>query len=505
MVVTVACALAAFSMDALAIGERNRSTASRHESGAPVVARVPGGDLDAVRAALGEADPTGSRATPVLVGRDTLAVDPAGFRRIAFFPREAPTSEEWRAIAPPEDQPVEIAGSRVSLDVRSDGLTADDIFGSEVDVRLSLVVTSATGVRRAATLGFLPSDGARRRLSGTLDACADGCRLAALQLATAQGATIRGELELTDLRVDGRPVDWVSSAADWNTTQDEDTLIEPVTGSEGSVRFAIDAGGFYPVEVSPAWVPATVPALLTDRHTDPVDEPLAVTGSDGIERPASEAGRVVLLPAMPDDSALVDLDAVTRGASITRDSRIEIWMEDDADLEAAVRSALEERDLALTDVRRYADVRRTYDDTVASWSLALGAAVAPAVMLLALLVLLVLAAIGWRTRARDLAVLRLNGVDRRTTRRLGVWARLPAVLVGVVGGVLAGLGGAALAMPDVAFLPVVPEVPVLDVSTSWPAVVAVAVVCLVLLPAAAALTGLVVARRAHVERVREGA
>ena len=80
------------------------------------------------------------------------------------------------------------------------------------------------------------------------------------------------------------------------------------------MRFAIDAGGFYPVEVSPAWVPATVPALLTDRHTDRVDEPLAVTGSDGVERPASEAGRLVLLPAMPDDSALVDLDAVTRGA-----------------------------------------------------------------------------------------------------------------------------------------------------------------------------------------------
>ena len=506
VVVTVACALAVF------VDGRPRHRRAQPVNRQPARGRrprrrpgAPAATSTRVRAALGEADPTGSRATPVLVGRDTLAVDPAGFRRIAFFPREAPTAEEWRAIAPPEEQPVEIAGSRVSLDAWSDGLTADDIFGSEVDVRLSLVVTSATGVRRAATLGFLPSDGSRRRLSGTVDACADGCRLAALQLATAQGATIDGELELADLRVDGRAVDWVSSASDWNTTQDEDTLIEPVAGSEGSVRFAIDAGGFYPVEVSPAWVPATVPALLTDHHPDPGDEPLAVTGSDGIERPASEVGRVVLLPAMPDDSALVDLDAVTRGASITRDSRIEIWMEDDPDLEAAVRSALEERDLALADVRRYADVRRTYDDTVASWSLALGAAVAPAVMLLALLVLLVLAAIGWRTRARDLAVLRLNGVDRRTTRRLGVWARLPAVLVGVVGGVLAGLGGAVLAMPDVAFLPEVPDVPVLDVSTSWPAVVAVAVVCLVLLPAAAALTGLVVARRAHVERVREGA
>ncbi len=139
-----------------------------------------------------------------------------------------------------------------------DELSADDIFGSEVDVRLSLVVTSATGVRRSATLGYLPPTGTRRRLSGTRRGlCATGCRLAALQLATAQGATIDGELELADLRVDGRPVDWVSSASDWNTTQDEDTLIEPVDGGgRGPSGFAIDASGFYPVEVSPAWVPA---------------------------------------------------------------------------------------------------------------------------------------------------------------------------------------------------------------------------------------------------------
>ena len=170
-----------------------------------------------------------------------------------------------------------------------------------------------------------------------------------------------------------------------------------------------------------------------------------------------------------------------------------------------MRSALEERDIALADVRRYADVRRTYDDTVASWSLALGAAVAPAVMLLALLVLLVLAAIGWRTRARDLAVLRLNGVDRRTTRRLGVWAQLPAVLSAVVGGVLAGLGRGRPRDAGRGVPPRGPRGAGPRRSTSWPAVVAVAVVCLVLLPAVAALTGLVVARRAHVERVREGA
>ena len=505
VVVTVACALTVFSMDALAIGERNRTNASRHEAGAPAVIQVTGGDVDGVRSALATVDPTGRRATPVLVGRDILAVEPDAFRRIAFFPRGAPTAEEWRTLAPPDRQPVELTGTRVRLDVRTDDIfTTDDIFGSEVDVRLSLVVTSATGVRRAVPLGFLPSDGSSRTLSGTVDACASGCRLAAVQLATAQGASVEGEIELTDLRVDDRAVDWGSSTSDWNTTQDEDTLIRPTAATDRSVRFEVDASGYYPVEVSSSWVPSALPALLTDDHTDRAGEPLEVKGTDGVDRATQEAGRLVLVPAMPADSALVDLDAVTRGAAITRDSHLEIWMEDSTELVSSVRAALGERDITTTDVRRYTDIRASYDDSVSSWSLALGAAVAPAVLLLALLVLLVLALIGWRARARDLAILRLNGVGRRTTRRLAVWAQLPAVLVAVVGGVLAGVAGAALAMPDVAFLPAPAEVPVVDVATSWPAVVAVSVVCLVVLPAVAALTGLAVARRAHVERVREG-
>ena len=105
-VVTVASALAVFAVDALVVGERNRVNASQHEAGAPVVLRTEGLDLDGVRTALRAVDPTGHRATPVMISRDTLAVEPDGFRRVAFFPREAPTAEEWRAIAPPDEEPV---------------------------------------------------------------------------------------------------------------------------------------------------------------------------------------------------------------------------------------------------------------------------------------------------------------------------------------------------------------------------------------------------------------
>ena len=142
-------------------------------------------------------------------------------------------------------------------------------------------------------------------------------------------------------------------------------------------------------------------------------------------------------------------------------------------------TSLRERGIAVADVRRFSTIRQTYQDTVATWSLALGAVVGPAVILIALLVLLVLAVTGWRDRARDLAILRLNGAGRRTTRRLAVWAQLPAVLLAIAAGVAAGLVGAALAMPDVSFFPAPPEVPVVDPATSWPAVLSVAAACFV--------------------------
>ncbi|MCF6379267.1 ABC transporter permease [Nocardioides KLBMP 9356] len=507
VVVTVACALAVFAMDALAIGARNRTVAAEHEAGGPVVLQVTGGDVDGVRAALHDADPTGTSAAPVLVARDTLAVEPGAFRRVAFFPRGGPSDQQWRALAPPDREPDEIRGTRVALEVgTAEGFTAADIFGSEVEVNLGLVVTAPTGIRRTIPLGNLPPAGSSRTARGTAEACAGGCTLVAVRISTAQGATVAGDLELSRLRVDGRPADWGTSSDDWNAFEDQDTLIQPAgSGADGVLRVGLGLSGFYPVEMTSAWVPSLVPALISSGQNDPIDKPLAVTGPNGDDRLAVDAGQLRLVPAMPKDTKLVGLESLVRGAAITPDSHLEVWLDDDPALEDGVRGALLDQGIAITEVRRYADVRQAYQDTVSAWSLSLGAAVAPAVGLLALLVLLVLALIGWRGRARDLAILRLNGVDRRTTRRLAVWTRLPPVLIAVVGGVVAGLAGAEVAMPDVTLLPAPPEVPLIDLATSWPAVVAVTAGCLVVLPVTAALAGLVVVRQAHVERVREGA
>ena len=502
-VITVASALAVFAVDALVVGERNRDNASEHDAGAPVVLRLAGRDLDGVRAALGAADPTGLRATPVMIARTTLAVEPDGFRRIAFFPRGAPTDGQWRAIAPPDKKPVTLTGSRISLAVRAgDELTSKDALGSDSEVELRLVVTQGTGTRRTVPFGAIPPPGESRTLLGSVSACASGCQIAAVEFTAPAGVEVVGDIDLGDLRVDGRPVEWGSSEEDWNTTDDGQTLIRPRSATSGSdLRLLLSLRGLYPAELTPAWVPRTVPALLPATRRDPLG--LDVTGVDGSDRAARSAGRVILIPAMPTNSALVDLDAISRGSQITFDSHAEVWLVDDPELLDAVVASLGERGIAVLDVRRFSTIRQTYEDTVATWSLALGAVVGPAVILIALLVLLVLAVTGWRDRARDLAILRLNGAGLRTTRRLAVWAQLPAILLAVVAGLGAGLAGAALAMPDVSFFTAPPQTPVVDPATSWPAVFYVAAACFAMLPAAAALAGRAIARRAQLERVRK--
>lgn len=502
VVLTVACALSVFALDALVVGERNRTHASEHDAGAPVVLRLAGRDLDGVSAALGDADPTGRRATPVMIARTTLAVEPDAFRRISFFPRGGPSAAEWRAIGPPDKEPVALTGSRIALRVESGSdLSATDALGSDSEVDLGLVVTTSTGVRRTIRLGTIAPPGERVTLVANDPVCASGCLLAALELTASPGVAINGGLDVSDLRVDRRPVDLGSSAADWNASEDEGFTIGPDAAADGVLHLRLGLQGFYPVELAPAWVPSTIAALVPSARDDA--RGLEVTGVDGSDRSARPVGRVILLPSMPRLSALVDLDAITRGALITYDAHVEVWLVDDPALVAAVSASLGERGIAVASVRRSSEVRQAYDDTVATWSLALGAVVGPAALLIALLVLLVLAVTGWRERARDLAIVRLNGAGLSTIRRLAVWARLPAILLAVAGGVTAGLVGAALAMPDVLFFPVEPEAPVVDPATSWPAVLAAAAACVVVLPAAAALAGRAVARRAHPERVKE--
>ena len=223
-VITVASALAVFAVDALVVGERNRANASEHDAGAPVVLRDGGTRPGRGAGGAQRCRPHGPTSdTGHGLGRPPWPWSPTGSAGSRFFPRGAPTAAQWRAIAPPDKEPVDTDGIAVLARPcgPADDLTSKDALGRDSEVDLGLAVTTGTGTRRTIQLG----DVAAGRRAATLV----GTRLGVRERAAGwrrwssrpPGVGVEGDLDLSDLRVDGRPVDWAASAEDWNTTEDE--------------------------------------------------------------------------------------------------------------------------------------------------------------------------------------------------------------------------------------------------------------------------------------------
>ena len=218
----------------------------------------------------------------------TLAVEPDGFRRIAFFPRGAPTDAQWRAIAPPDKEPVDADGLAL-LPHRADrsGLTSIDALGQLTPSSiLSLVVTTGTGTRRTIpprrdSAARRARDARRERLGmcerlpagrGGVQRPPRGSRSTATSTSATCGST--------GARPTGRP-----RRRTGTRPRTQHTVIRPSSTASGdALRLLLSIHGIYPAELTPAWVPRTVPALLPAARRDPLG--LEVTGVDGSDRPA---------------------------------------------------------------------------------------------------------------------------------------------------------------------------------------------------------------------------
>jgi ABC-type antimicrobial peptide transport system permease subunit len=213
------------------------------------------------------------------------------------------------------------------------------------------------------------------------------------------------------------------------------------------------------------------------------------------------------MPAATRNATLADLDLALRSGMVLGDNaELQVWFgrEDDRAL-AAVRTGLERAGMRVTDVRRVSAARERLDDSAATWSMQLGVLVAIASLVVAGLGLVIAGAASWRSRARDLAILRLNGLPTSALRRISLGEQLPLVLVSVLTGATAGLVAAQYALPTLPLLPSKPAVDLVDLAPSWGALLAVALVTALALGAVGVLVAGVVARRADLERARSSA
>jgi ABC-type antimicrobial peptide transport system permease subunit len=157
----------------------------------------------------------------------------------------------------------------------------------------------------------------------------------------------------------------------------------------------------------------------------------------------------------------------------------------------------------IDDLTTIGDVRADLDASPAAWSLALSVLVGVAAVLVAMLAMVVATATTWRSRATDLAALRMAGLTGRSLRRMELLGQLPVVLVGGVTGAVCGIVAAVLALPGVRQFTDPPQVDTTDFSTPWSAVILASVAALVLLTAVALATSRWTARRATLNRIRE--
>ena len=500
---TVSASILVFAANAVAVGARNRDLAAAQQVGAPAVAVVGGGTLAAVRDALRAAGVPRGAVTPVVVvppnGNDAqtnLFVDPVDFSRIAALPESA--RAPIRALPVPRTDPVAVAGDHLTLRLDTDRLET----GGH-PVALALWLLGADGLVRTVPLGPLPSGSGHRTVESSLD-CATGCTLTGWQVTTDPASTVTGTFTVSDVRTDRGPVG-LGAASDWSEPAPAATpALEPTAGGDGGLTVSVANGGRSDLLLQHHWVPTTLPTVVAGHLPDGSSgRRFAGTGLDGEDRSMTLAATIPWLPQAGRDATVTSLDLAARaGAFLTDGAELQLWFARDGGTTLArVTRALQDRHLAVLRVSREAEARRDLQESASAWSLQLGVLAGVACLLVSALGLVIAAVASWRTRTRDLAILRLNGMSPAASGRIPLGEQLPGIVLGGVAGALAGVLAAHFSLPSLPLLPTDPPVDLLDLSIAWGTVLPIAGAAVLALAVLGWLLGAQIARRSTLDRV----
>lgn len=503
---TVASAILVFAVDAVAVGARNRELAAAQQVGAPMVLTVSGGTLASVREAIASTGRSAPDLTSVVVQRPLsdadqtlLYVDPPAFRRIATFPDGTTAEGAFAHLTRPSVAPVELTGTRLSLRVSTESFYE----GADRPVELQAQLLRHDGVPARVRLGVLPPGSAPPYLVRAPIDCAGGCTLTGWTLSTDPANAGSGRVTVSGVHTDTGPVD-LGTRADWATTDAEGVRFQALAADARSLSLFVDNPGASEVPILHRWVPTTLPAVVSGAlPEDHRGRAFAGAGLDGVRRSMTSVARLPWLPATGRHAAVVDLDLAARtGAVLEDNAEPQIWSGDGSRrLETLLTTALRDRGVSVTDVARVSAARAALGDSAAAWSLQLGVLVGVACLVVAALGLVIAGAASWRPRARDLAILSLNGLPSRDVRRAAVVEQLPAIAAAVLTGGLLGVAAAHYALPTLPLLPVDPPVDLVDLSAAWLPVSALTILAALVLAVVGGLVSAAVRHRATLDRV----
>ncbi len=529
-IITVACALLVFAVDAWAVAERNRTTRAEIEAGAPVVLTVDADSSLALRDALLDIDPNGRFATPVVtvssateVGPRTTAVEPAAFARIARWGRSdgRPTAQQLAEISPPRPAPIEVRGDRVEVDAGFAVRGLPPVRGEPEPrlggpVRLSLGLSDATGVTRQVELGRLREG--RHTYRAAID-CTRGCRLDQVVANRTFGDFVDA---LVELEVRGLRAGTAGRLAAVDLDNEELGSWEALPWRADAVDDAfVDAGPTLKLRGTSFGVPVAaqrqdrpvVPAALWTGNLPELPFTPSRVGPHVLAQDVGTGdvavkivGEVPRIPRSGSRGVLVDLAAVVTGPSAApAQTSYEVWLAaDDPTRETALRRDLADHGLQVVTrdtVAKHAEHFASEGPTLALRLALLAGMVA---VVLGAAVLVVGVATSGASRARDLAGLRLVGVPAAAVRAASVREHLVVAVLGVLAGSALGLVAAQAALPDIPLFATSATRLPLVLGPAWRPVLGTVAGCLVLLCAVSVVVGRALAASAVPARLREG-
>ncbi|GAA2169229.1 hypothetical protein GCM10009845_34990 [Pedococcus bigeumensis] len=531
-VVSVAVALTVFAANAIVVGDRNWTARAEVETGAPAVIDTDSHNPASLLATVRGIDPTGALASPVAIVRQTdrsstatMAVVTKDFEETSF----APPGEPYRlgALAPPDIEPVQLSGTRVTGRLAWDlTIPGDDSTprppgqsgapvspttgpGSEEPSELRINVTTPTGQRLTRLIAQVPLQGkGSAELNGLL-LCPDGCRLDGLEFRKTdeQVSQVSGKLSITGLGVDGKSLG-IAATNQWNAfvappTSTSDKL-EQVPAGPDTLALELNSTGFA-VELTHADVPAVVPGLLAGPvPPGGTAQGFDAIGLNGTPMVAAAQQTVDTLPVLGNRGVLVDYETLARlGGRLPDAGTLSVWVADPASADA-VAEKLQAQGVGVLARHSTAAAKDRLDESASAWGLRLAVFTGGMGVLLAALVVLVMTVTGWRVVARDLAALHMSGVPLKELRRSLVREQVVLVVVGTVVGVACGAVSSWVAMPLVPlFDSAADPVPALELAPDALAILGSAAGAALVLVAVGWLAAVGAGRRITLRRIRE--
>lgn len=514
LVVVSAFGLATFSVAAWTAARDNAHDVAWTRVGADrvlVVQPRSGQDLASI---VDRIDPGGSQATVVddytdfsSGARQTLAVDPSRFARVAYWRSDfaaEPPSTLLARLHPPEPPPLFLRGDALSVTVSVQGLT-----GGSSQWDLVAVVRQAGGNELEVGLGQLVP-GNVRDLMGTISACVSSqCDLRSVKLSPGtHGSTqVLGTLVVEALRVHSatgwQPLDasltngqnWASLNAGQYSPPDQ------VVATPAGLLYTFNTPAGFSPGITFQDTPNPLPAILAPGVPSSAGT-AQVAGLDGGQITVQSVATAIALPGAADNGLIVDREYAERIAgNQAYTAEKQVWLSSQASADFVGR--LQSAGVQVVSSRSATQLAASLSRQGPGLALLLFLAAAAAAATLATGGSLVATHLAARRRGYELAALRALGV-RHGTLTAAILAEYALLLGGsAVLGLAAGLAAAVLALPSVPEFVELPAAPPLLYVIAPGPITILTLATLLLMAVGATISAALLATTARAERLRE--